>query len=70
MVRTIHTLILRLFVDSDHPGALRGALYAVAEQAEPLPFRDEKALLAYLRHLAAGPLSGSPGARNERKRPK
>lgn len=70
MVRTIHTLILRLFIDSDQPAVLRGALYALGDRAEPLPFQDEEALLVYLKRLAADPLPVDPGDTNERKRSK
>lgn len=58
-MRTIHTFVLRLLVDSDDPRALRGAIHAVASDEE-LTFADEAALLARLRQLAAAMEAGPP----------
>lgn len=47
-MRTTHALILRLLVDTDEPGALRGVLRPVGDPGEH-PFTDESSLLALLR---------------------
>ena len=50
-MRAIHVVVIRLFVDSDQPGAVRGA-------AQPIPdglsrtFGNEEALLTLLRQWA------------------
>jgi hypothetical protein len=49
-VRTIQTFILRLFVDTAEPEALRGALQPIPEAAA-IPFAGEEALLALLHEL-------------------
>jgi hypothetical protein len=69
MVRTIQTYILRLLIDSDNPSLLRGSLHPMEEQADPLPFQDETALLTHLKRLAADPMPTAPGAKKERKGP-
>jgi hypothetical protein len=50
-MRTIQTFILRLFVDTDAPEMLRGALQNIAER-QTYPFADEQALLVVLRQIA------------------
>ena len=49
-MHTIQTLILRLWVDSEAPQKLRGALQPLAD-AESHPFTDEQALLDLLRQF-------------------
>lgn len=61
-MRAIHTLILRLLIDSDHPNALRGALQTAEEPAPALPFHDEAALLALLQRLVAEQLAAEHSA--------
>jgi hypothetical protein len=50
-VHTVETFILRLLIDPDEPGVLRGALRPMPE-GKPHPFADEQALLACLHRLA------------------
>jgi hypothetical protein len=50
-MRTVQTLVLRLWVDTDEPQALRGAVRCVTEEQEH-PFADEQALLSLLRQMA------------------
>ncbi len=60
----IRTLILRLLIDPDEPGALRGSLQPVPA-GEAQPFADEGALLAALRQVsrqAAEPGGEDPAA--------
>jgi hypothetical protein len=52
-MRSTQTFILRLFVDTDTKGELRGALQAVSAD-EVLTFTDEQALLALLHHMTGG----------------
>jgi hypothetical protein len=51
-MRTIQTFILRLFIDTEAPEEVRGALQALNEKEEPIPFRHEAALVALLKRLA------------------
>ncbi len=46
-MRTTHTLILRLLVDSNHSGRLRGVIHDVAS-GEEQSFVNEQELLAQL----------------------
>lgn len=46
-LRTVHTLILRLLVNSSEPEVLRGDVRLLPE-GEPLPFADEQKLLILL----------------------
>jgi len=58
-MRTSQTFVLRLLVDPDEPGTLRGNLSPVAG-GETQPFADGPALLALLRRMvitAPQPLS-------------
>jgi len=50
-VHTTKTFILRLLINPDAPGILRGALQQRPE-GETHHFTDEQALLAYLHRLA------------------
>ena len=59
-MRTVQTFILRLLVDPDDPGALRGALEPVPEGASR-PFVGGEQLLALLRSAAKLP-SEAPAA--------
>jgi len=56
----IRTFILRLLADSAEPGALRGDLRPLPE-GEPMPFADEKALLALLYQMLS-PTEQSPSS--------
>ncbi len=49
-MRTIQTFILRLLIDPDEPGTLRGALQLVPE-GDSRPFVGERELLAVLHRL-------------------
>ena len=51
-MRSIVTLVLRLFVDDEHPKRLQGALHNPAN-FQVYPFRDEQALLELLSSLSA-----------------
>ena len=62
-MRTIHTFILRLLVDSVDPKALRGALQVASQNQEPQPFSSETALLDLLKRLVS--LDGQPGSANQ-----
>jgi hypothetical protein len=57
-MRTTHTFILRLLVNSSEPEALRGDLRPLPE-GETQTFSDEQALLALL-HRLASPARESP----------
>jgi hypothetical protein len=61
-MRTVHVFVLRLFVDSEQPCCLRGALRSVPD-GETCSFVDEHALLALLRQMAdrttLGPIESS-----------
>jgi hypothetical protein len=59
-MRTIHTFILRLLVDSADPEALRGALQVASQNQEPQPFSSETALLDLLKRLVS--LDGQLGS--------
>jgi hypothetical protein len=50
-MRTIHTFILRLLVDSADPEVLHGALQIANQNQEPQPFIGETALLSLLKRL-------------------
>jgi len=52
-MRTTHTFVLRLLVNSAEPEALRGDLRPLPE-GEAQPFPDEQALLALLHRLTGG----------------
>jgi hypothetical protein len=62
-MRTIHTFILRLLVDSADPEALRGALQVASQNQEPRPFSSETALLGLLKRLVS--LDGQPSSPNQ-----
>jgi hypothetical protein len=49
-MRTVHILVLRLFVDPAQPRCLRGALRSVPD-GEEVTFAGEQALLQLLRSL-------------------
>ena len=51
-MRSIVTLVLRLFVDDEHPKRLQGALHNPAS-SQVYPFRDEQALLELLSSLSS-----------------
>jgi len=51
-MRTIHTFLLRLMVDTDDPQALRGSIQAIGEDSSH-PFTDASSLLARLRELTS-----------------
>jgi hypothetical protein len=55
-MRTTHTFVLRLLVDTDEPYQLRGALHSVVDDANH-PFADVQALLDLLRRMASDALS-------------
>jgi hypothetical protein len=61
-MRTVHVFVLRLFVDSEQPCCLHGALRSVPD-GETCSFVDEHALLALLRQMAdrttLGPIESS-----------
>lgn len=50
-MRTVVTVILRLFVDTDQPDATRGALQGLGKQEPPLTFDDPAHLLHQISHL-------------------
>ncbi len=50
-MRTIHTFILRLLVDTVERQAIHGVIRAVADDNE-LAFTDEQSLLALLRRMS------------------
>jgi hypothetical protein len=68
-MRTVQTFILRLFLDSERPGAILGALRAVLE-SEEWAFTDEQSLLALLQQASTGELKKTEPAEQaqERKR--
>jgi hypothetical protein len=53
-VRTIHTFVLRLLVDTNESDALRGSLHSVSTNKEE-PFADAQALLDLLRQMIGRP---------------
>jgi hypothetical protein len=61
-MHTIQVFVLRLFVDSENPQVLRGAVRSVPD-GETHPFRDEQALLALLRRMIS-PAAALPPAEN------
>ncbi len=67
-MRTIQTFILRLFIDTDAPETLRGALQGIAE-SQAHSFTDEQALLNLLRYAVrfacAAPLDESAESCNQ-----
>ena len=50
-MHTVQVFVLRLFVDSEQPDGLRGALRSVPD-GQMQPFADEQALLVLLRQMA------------------
>lgn len=50
-MHTVQVLVLRLFVESEQPDSVRGALRAVPD-GETYAFADEKALIVLLRQMA------------------
>ncbi len=60
----IRIFILRLLIDPDEPGALRGSLQPVPE-GEAQPFADEQALLAALRKVVRLPAEGPADTEKE-----
>ncbi len=52
-MRTVQTFMLRLLVDPDEPGEMRGALQCMPGSAT-LSFSGEENLLVLLRRLAFG----------------
>jgi len=50
-MRTVVTVILRLFVDTDQPDATRGALQGLGKQEPPLTFDNPEHLLHQISHL-------------------
>lgn len=65
-MRTIHTFILRLLVDSADPAALRGALQIANQIHEPQSFNSEIALLGLLKRLVT--LDGLPGSTDQEQK--
>lgn len=61
-MRIIQTFVLRLLLDTECPGELRGSLYCIADNSE-YAFADAEALLAQLRQVASlrEPESGERG---------
>lgn len=53
-MRTVLTVVLRLFVDTDEPEALRGALQVPGSPEPPLSFNHPGELEEKLKRLAAG----------------
>lgn len=51
-MRIIQTFVLRLLLDAECPGELRGSLYCIADNSE-YAFADAEALLAQLRQVAS-----------------
>ena len=54
-MRTIETCILRIWIDTDDPQVLCGAVRTIAEDAEH-SFTDEQTLLALLRSIGLAKL--------------
>jgi len=52
-MRTVLTVILRLFVDTDQPDAVRGALQGLGSPEQPLNFDNATSLLHQINHLTA-----------------
>ncbi|MGI6250411.1 MAG: hypothetical protein ACOYKD_03495 [Anaerolineaceae bacterium] len=52
-MRTVLTVILRLFVDTDQPDAVRGALQELGSLEPPLTFDNPSYLLHQINHLTA-----------------
>jgi len=50
-MRTVLTVILRLFVDTDQPDAMRGALQELGNPEASLTFENPTQLLQQLNHL-------------------
>jgi len=50
-MRTVLTVILRLFVDTDQPDAVRGALQGLGSQEPQLTFDSPAHLLHQINHL-------------------
>ncbi|HOD05657.1 MAG TPA: hypothetical protein PKH92_11500 [Anaerolineaceae bacterium] len=50
-MRTVLTVILRLFVDTDQPDAVRGALQGLGSSEPPLPFDNPAHLLYQINYL-------------------
>jgi hypothetical protein len=51
-MRTISTIVIRLFVDSENPDKLCGSLQSVATD-RVLSFMDADSLIVLLQHIAA-----------------
>ncbi len=64
-MRTIQTFILRLLVDASHLEGMRGALQAMDEQKQTLPFRNETELIAVIRQLSAEQCEDNPGLNDD-----
>lgn len=56
-MRASYTFILRIFVDTQEPAALRGSLKLVS-QDQPLPFTDEHMLLDLLHQILSQEQAG------------
>ena len=63
-MRTIHTFILRLMVDTDDPRTLRGSIQAIEEDTTHI-FTNASSLLALLRKMLAAAAQGSPDPEGE-----
>ena len=50
-MRTVVTVILRLFVDTYQPDAMRGTLQGLGSQEPPLSFDNPEHLLYQINHL-------------------
>lgn len=52
-MRTTHTFVLRLWMDTDEPYRLRGTLHSIADDTD-YPFANVLALLDLLRQMTSG----------------
>lgn len=64
-MRKAQVVILRLFLDSETPGVLRGMLQCIPED-DALSFAGEESLLAALRQIAGKALDPAPSESSRR----
>lgn len=67
-MRTIWTFVLRVLVDSEEPGALRGSVRCVSDDGE-YTFSNATVLLELLHHLVTAPLALPPSETDENQAP-
>ena len=57
-MHTVHSFVIRLFVDTNSPAQLRGAIQSPLEPI-PVPFNDEHSLIEILQRLIQANLSST-----------